>query len=172
MDARQAILFKFIDVTGNIATFPAVSDASTSQVIPHHLCQVALTKLSCTSWVERGTARVKCLSQEHNKTTPAWAQTWNSRSNTLTVRPPPYSLYLVLLHVLLIENDQGHKIRVADEVVLRQNNTQLCLILILIIIAILPPTAWLFVRIVSAIVIMITLPVRWDASAVGAPELI
>ena len=34
------------------------------------------------------------------------------------------------------------------------------------------PTTSYFIRIVSAIIVMITPPVRWNASAVGTPELI
>jgi len=32
-------------------------------------------------WVERGTARVKCLAQEHNTMSPARAQTWMAWSS-------------------------------------------------------------------------------------------
>ena len=31
-------------------------------------------------WRDRGTARVKCLTQEHNTVTPARARTWTARS--------------------------------------------------------------------------------------------
>ena len=32
------------------------------------------------AWVERGTVKVKCLAQEHNAMSPAWAGTQTARS--------------------------------------------------------------------------------------------
>ena len=34
------------------------------------------------TWVERGTVRVKCFLQEHNKTSPARARTWTTQSRS------------------------------------------------------------------------------------------
>ena len=65
----------------NISTSPG-RDASPSQItslqfvrFPH---QFAGTHLY--TWVERGTVRVKCLSQEHNTMSPARAQTRTAHS--------------------------------------------------------------------------------------------
>ena len=49
------------------------------------------------TWVERGTARVKCLAQEHNTMSPARAQTWTARSGdehtNHEATPPPTQDY-------------------------------------------------------------------------------
>ena len=49
-------------------------DASSSQgyiTLP----SVKLVGTHLYTWVERGTMRVKCLAQEHNTMSPAWART-------------------------------------------------------------------------------------------------
>ena len=72
-------------------------DASPSQVIPPQFVrfpqQFASTYLY--SWVERGTVRVKCLTQEHNTVSPASTQTTRSRdvrTNHEATTPPDYTI--------------------------------------------------------------------------------
>ena len=57
------------------------------------------------SWVERGTVRVKCLAQEHNKMSPARARTRTTCSavehtNHEATVPPPYTLSVFISVVL------------------------------------------------------------------------
>ena len=97
--------FPLHEATRSIATRPGW-DASPSQVTSQHFvrfpCQFAGTHLHVYSWVERGTARVKCLAQEHN------TMTWpglepgplNLESSTQTTRPthlPLLTSYIVLI---------------------------------------------------------------------------
>ena len=74
-------------------------DANPLQVTPPQFVrfsqQFAGTHLY--SWMERGTVRVKCLAQEHNTVSPAWARTQTAESidehtnNEATV--PPHMVY-------------------------------------------------------------------------------
>ena len=50
-------------------------DASPSQGYPQHSAGNHLY-----TWVERGTAKVKCLAQEHSTMSPARTRTWTTRS--------------------------------------------------------------------------------------------
>ena len=55
-----------------------------------YLQQIKFAGTHLSTWVERGTVRVKCLAQEHNATTPARARTRTARSEDerTTMRPP------------------------------------------------------------------------------------
>ena len=68
--------------TRNIA-IPPKWDASPSQVTPQHFAGTHLY-----SWVERGTVRVKCLTQEHNTVTRTGPRPLDPESSALTTRQP------------------------------------------------------------------------------------
>ena len=79
----------------SILTSPG-QDASPLQVTPRNFVrfsqQFTGTHL-IYAWVERGTVRVKCLAQEHNKMSPARAQTRTAvkRTNDEATMPPQVS---------------------------------------------------------------------------------
>ena len=62
--------FTGIDLKGVPACHPMEIILSNTKYASTHL----------STWMERGTMRVKCFTQEHNIVTPARAQTWTSQA--------------------------------------------------------------------------------------------
>ena len=93
-----------IDARAYPISTPPGRDAGPSQVTPQQFVrlpqQFASTHLY--SWVKRGTVRVKCLAQEHNRMSPARARTRTARpkdecTNHEVTAPP--TLIIVTVHV-------------------------------------------------------------------------